>query len=32
MAFEEPQVAHAVTEPGLKAGLEFLRKHLEAPG
>jgi dienelactone hydrolase len=28
LAFEEPQVAHAVTEPGLRAGLEFLRKYL----
>lgn len=27
VAFEEPQVGHAVTEPGLQAGLAFLRKH-----
>ena len=28
IAFEEPQVGHGVTEPGLRAGLEFLRKYL----
>lgn len=28
VAFEEPQVGHAVTEPGLQAGLGFLEKHL----
>ena len=28
-AFEEPQVGHAVTEAGLRAGLAFLAAHLE---
>ena len=27
-AFDEPQAKHGVTEPGLRAGLDFLRKHL----